>query len=976
MAFWREGRGEGNNPNQIFSTEQAGSLRYGRGFCCRWGAFAVTIGGDRCLPGRMMQDSLESLQQDADAVAAVRQGDTNRYGELVARYERRVFAVAWSRVGDASLAEEATQEAFIRAYQRLALLGDGSKFAGWITSIARNVAINLGIRHRRELNKRDRWALEQPAESSEPAGEDAAPYTPETLRQTLEELPPAHRECLVLFYLENKSGTEAATALGITEAAFRVRLHRARSVLRAQLEETLEGSLRKLGPGKSVVPAVMAAVLVSSSAKAATGGAVGLGIGTKVVSTLGKSVLFSWLVPFISFFATLPSMVAMFFISRQERKNFRDEDGFRSELYRRYFRSFLWGFPLLFLLFALFRHSTFAKWGMTGTKVWSSCLLLFLVYKSGRLLVIARNRYQVGMFFYCVILAAGVSAFALGWLPMQLASLPSMLGAVLFMFVLKHRPMRMDYSLFLRADQGTLKLAEESEAKAAFVRLHEPDLLAFARFLGSRWLAANFRWETAGLALRLPPVRTNFLSNMAAIFLPAIPRGSSRVLLTWEGDVIAQCGAGDAALLETLKGSSTADIAELDVTVGTALTNAWRQFRAGDLRAAEQQLGELSESEVFVVPPSRAKSTRWLRFFMASCVLLMIAGLSLQYWRPPFLEGLKPVSILESDVRAFLREVKPSSADEHRVSPNELFLALFDCFVLPSTNMFTPEAFHVMQEETIGGGPARHDNMPMNPIHFAPMLRRALADGWVDWNTIGLGPDPAAHFQTKRSRSLPKGWEPFAHGDAWSWVIKERTPVRRIRDDGLAQLRLLQDVKCLDLVDRDKLVQQIASVQVLSEKQSEGQPRIHDWKGMHGLFHTPAWPTLQQTYFSVAALEILGGLAKMDKEECIKGILRLHRGKGYFVSPNSGGYNEYKITGNAEDTFCAYETLRILGGLDRVDDLDQWEFRVEKDEQQKGELTWKAVEAWVCQQRFQKIIDEHKANPNAPYRSLREVTEP
>ena len=99
---------------------------------------------------------MNSPEQDAKAVAAVRTGDAERYRELVERHERRVYALAWSRLGDATLAEEVTQEAFIRAYSRLWLLGDGAKFAVWINSIARNLAINLGIRNRRELNKRER----------------------------------------------------------------------------------------------------------------------------------------------------------------------------------------------------------------------------------------------------------------------------------------------------------------------------------------------------------------------------------------------------------------------------------------------------------------------------------------------------------------------------------------------------------------------------------------------------------------------------------------------------------------------------------------------------------------------------------------------------------------------------------------------------------------------------------------------------
>src|SRR5450759_1957699 len=131
----------------------------------------------------MPTEMVSSAQQDESAVAAVRRGDTERYRELVERHERRVYAGAWSRLGNAALAEEVTQEAFIRAYRRLWLLDDGAKFSGWVNTIARRVAINFGLRHRRELNKRERWALENPQVSTgETSAAETDPlYTPETL---------------------------------------------------------------------------------------------------------------------------------------------------------------------------------------------------------------------------------------------------------------------------------------------------------------------------------------------------------------------------------------------------------------------------------------------------------------------------------------------------------------------------------------------------------------------------------------------------------------------------------------------------------------------------------------------------------------------------------------------------------------------------------------------------------------------------
>jgi DNA-directed RNA polymerase specialized sigma24 family protein len=71
----------------------------------------------------MIEASMDPTAEDLAAVSAVRGGDVERYRELVERHQRRVFAVAWSRLGDAALAEEAAQETFIRGYRRLWLLG-------------------------------------------------------------------------------------------------------------------------------------------------------------------------------------------------------------------------------------------------------------------------------------------------------------------------------------------------------------------------------------------------------------------------------------------------------------------------------------------------------------------------------------------------------------------------------------------------------------------------------------------------------------------------------------------------------------------------------------------------------------------------------------------------------------------------------------------------------------------------------------
>ncbi len=69
----------------------------------------------------------------------------------------------------------------------------------------------------------------------------------------------------MLFYLEGTSGAEAATALGISEAALRVRLHRARAALRERLEERLRGFLGEVRPGEKITMSLEAILRVANN---------------------------------------------------------------------------------------------------------------------------------------------------------------------------------------------------------------------------------------------------------------------------------------------------------------------------------------------------------------------------------------------------------------------------------------------------------------------------------------------------------------------------------------------------------------------------------------------------------------------------------------------------------------------------------------------------------------------------------------
>ena len=911
-------------------------------------------------------EAVETLGQDAAAVTAVRRGDAERYRELVERHERRVFAVAWSRLGDAALAEEATQEAFIRGYRKLWLLDDGAKFAGWIATLARNAAINLGLKHRRELNKRERWAMEQPGNSA-PAAEATEICPSETLRQSLSELPDAHRECLVLFYLEGRSGAEAAKVQGISEAAFRVRLHRARAALREQLEEKLAGSLEELRPTRALVPAIMAAVLASSSAQAATTGAA-------VAGVLAKFAPVKWAFPFFSLLAALPALLVSWLLVRADLKNFRDQKGFRARLFRtgmiRQVFFIVLMIVVIFSLVPLVQRS----YGLQGFYLVLAAFAFGTTVMLCRGITINRSRFYVTTSLAGLFIGAGALLVGLELLPPLAINFFILAQVVVTMRTVGERPLRMDYSLFLRAAEGMLPLmATDVGTGKPTVRLDQASLLAFGRFLGTRWLAIDIRWVEDGLRLRLAPAKW-WLWGAMPLFRSW--SGRSIVTLGWDGTVRAELGDKDEPMLRKLRQGELPSRSEMEDHVAAAVQSAWHRVRANDVVAAERALGQLPDESVFVRSPTRSGLARWRWAFVLVMLVVTVPIFTIAYFRPAWTSRMKPVMITESDARLFLGGIKLTT-NRATNPPNAPAMALFGCLVLPSTNLFTADALIAMRAQVFrdsGLDAQATTQRKLFVLADSALLQRAMAGGWIGWTDLGLNPREIQEH-LRREPNLSRGQKLLTKRETWSWVTEERTNATRITEFGLAQLRWLRGLNALDLVDRENLIREIASVQALSGDVAPGQPVLHSWRNVRGLFHTPNWPTLQDTYFSVAALEILGGLDRLDREACIRGILKHHKGGGFFASPSPGGYNEYKISGAAPDTFCAFETLRILGALDRVKDLAQWQFRTRKASAKAGEgvtpmPTWAEVEAFVCQQRLARFLRARAEDPLSLGRSL------
>lgn len=175
---------------------------------------------------------------DGALVRRAREGDREAFGLLVERYMRTAYAVALSVTKSHEDAEDAAQEAFVVALERLDDCRSPEKFGGWLLSIVRNRARNL---LRRETIRATE-PVPETASTSRP-GPDREAETAELrslLRDAIGELPEAQRVVLVLHDLEGWKHREIADHLDLPAGTVRSHLHHARRGLRRLLSATLE----------------------------------------------------------------------------------------------------------------------------------------------------------------------------------------------------------------------------------------------------------------------------------------------------------------------------------------------------------------------------------------------------------------------------------------------------------------------------------------------------------------------------------------------------------------------------------------------------------------------------------------------------------------------------------------------------------------------------------------------------------------
>lgn len=175
---------------------------------------------------------MQTIDQEAQWLEQARQGDKAAFGKLVEAYQGPVFNLAYRMLNEAREAEEASQEAFIRAYTRLESYDPAHKFSTWMLSITSNYCIDMLRKRRALFLSIDEPLPAHPALMSEKSkGPEAQAVRVEQealVQQLLQTLPDEYRETVVLRYWYDMSYEEIAEMMDTTVSAIKSRLFRAR----------------------------------------------------------------------------------------------------------------------------------------------------------------------------------------------------------------------------------------------------------------------------------------------------------------------------------------------------------------------------------------------------------------------------------------------------------------------------------------------------------------------------------------------------------------------------------------------------------------------------------------------------------------------------------------------------------------------------------------------------------------------------
>ncbi|MCG9129288.1 sigma-70 family RNA polymerase sigma factor [Candidatus Poribacteria bacterium] len=180
---------------------------------------------------------------DTQLIQRVLEGDDTAFSTLVRKYQKSIHALAWRKIGDFHIAEDITQDTFLKAYQELSTLNEPQRFSSWLYVIASNYC-KMWFRKKRlstqSLEDTSSTQLERATYSGfviEQKERSAEETQREIVKKLLAKLQESERTVMTLYYIGGMTHEEISEFLGVSVAAIKNRLYRARN--RLKKEETM-----------------------------------------------------------------------------------------------------------------------------------------------------------------------------------------------------------------------------------------------------------------------------------------------------------------------------------------------------------------------------------------------------------------------------------------------------------------------------------------------------------------------------------------------------------------------------------------------------------------------------------------------------------------------------------------------------------------------------------------------------------------
>ena len=187
-------------------------------------------------------------QKDAELIQQILQGDQDAFTPLVNKYQKGVHALVWRKIGDFHTAQEITQDAFLKAYQKLGTLKSYELFGGWLYVIASNLCLDWLRKNpppEQSLEVTDASEVNQVSYSRYITGQQATEADEarrEVVKKLLQKLPESERTVMTLHYLGEMTIKTISEFLGVSPNTVKSRLSRARNRLRKE-EDMIQQNL-------------------------------------------------------------------------------------------------------------------------------------------------------------------------------------------------------------------------------------------------------------------------------------------------------------------------------------------------------------------------------------------------------------------------------------------------------------------------------------------------------------------------------------------------------------------------------------------------------------------------------------------------------------------------------------------------------------------------------------------------------------